>query len=67
MCPIRSQKGTGCFFFTRFWTRRAIELGNPTIPEYIAQSHGSGAMGALPGALRFPGRRRGAKQAGGSL
>src|SRR5690554_7979403 len=34
-------------YFARFLQRRAIEMGSNTIPEYIAQSHGGGAMGRV--------------------
>nr|WP_277987329.1 hypothetical protein [Halomonas tianxiuensis] len=34
-------------YFARFLQRRALEMGSNTIPEYIAQSHGSGAMGRV--------------------
>lgn len=34
-------------YFARFLQRRALEMGSNTIPEYIAQSHGGGAMGRV--------------------
>ena len=34
-------------YFARFMQRKAIEMGSNTIPEYIGQSHGGGAMGRV--------------------
>ena len=34
-------------YFARFMQRKAIEMGSNTIPEYIGQSHGGGAMAAI--------------------